>query len=194
MALLDTVIEGVATGVGLFSTVSATNKARRAEEKAAERTLDLSRDIFNQTRADVLPQIELGQQATNRLNDLFITGAQPLQSTPGSEFLLDRGVEALDRSAASRGRLFSGAQGEALTQFGQQNASLDRGAQFNELAALAGIGQSGVNTSAQAGGNLAGIGGQAITNAGAARSSGFTNTGSGINQSLNNLITLFNRR
>ena len=194
MGLLDSVVGTVATGAGLASTIISGSKAAKAEEKAAKRSLDLSRSIFDQTRADVLPQIELGQQAANRLSDLFITGAQPLQSSPESQFLLDRGVEALDRSAAARGRLFSGAQGEALTRFGQQNATLDINNQFNRLAALAGIGQAGTSTSAAQGANLASLGGQALTNAGAARASGFANTGSAVNQALNNLVTILNRR
>lgn len=194
MSLFDSVSGLVITGGALANTLISEDKAADARRDASKDVLDLSKSIFQQTRQDVLPQIQLGQGAANRLSDLFLTGNEQFASSPESQFVFDRGVEALDRSAASRGRLFSGAQGEALTRFGQGNASQDINNQFNRLAALSGIGGSGASTSAGAGANFGSIGAQALTNAGDARASGFTNAGSGINQSLNNLVTLLNRR
>ena len=42
-----------------------------------------------------------------------------MQKLPGYQFQLDQGTQALDRSAAARGGLFSGRAAKELQQFGQ---------------------------------------------------------------------------
>ncbi len=88
------------------------------------------------------------------------------QADPGYQFRLDEGQKALERSAAARGGLMSGATMKALTRYSQgvasdefQNAynrfNNDRTNRFNRLASLAGTGQTANNQLAQAGQNYA---------------------------------------
>lgn len=72
------------------------------------------------------------------------------RAAPGYQFQLSEGVNALDRSAASQGGLYSGAQGQALTEYGQGLADQTFNARLSQLAGLAGIGQN-------AAGNLSSI-------------------------------------
>jgi hypothetical protein len=94
------------------------------------------------------------------------TGATE-QNDPGYQFRLSQGTDAIDRSAAASGNLFTGGTGKALTQFGQDYASNEYGNvynramgqyaqnynifnnnqanQFNRLAAISGIGQTTAN-------------------------------------------------
>ena len=69
---------------------------------------------------------------------------------------MQEGVNALDRSAASRGRTLSGAQDRAVTRYGSDLASQEFGNAFNRslteynvnlsrLQGLAGVGQSATN-------------------------------------------------
>ena len=55
------------------------------------------------------------------------------QTDPGYNFRLGEGIKALDRSAAARGRLLSGNQLKAITQYGQDFASNEFGNVFNRF-------------------------------------------------------------
>lgn len=71
------------------------------------------------------------------------------QTSPGYQFRLDQGTQAIDRSAASRGNLGSGATLKALSDYGQGMASQEY---QNWLATLAGLANQGLSaTGAQAG-------------------------------------------
>lgn len=63
-------------------------------------------------------------------------------TSPGYGFRIEEGTKALDRSAAARGGLFSGAQGKAVTRFGQNIASDEYGRWLAGLQSLAGQGIS----------------------------------------------------
>lgn len=72
------------------------------------------------------------------------------RDAPGYQFQMEQGVNALDRSAASAGGLYSGAQGKALTEYGQGLADQSVNSRLSQLAGLAGVGQN-------AAGNLSSI-------------------------------------
>jgi hypothetical protein len=76
-----------------------------------------------------------------------------LQNTPGYQFGLSQGQAAIDRSAASRGGLYSGATLKALQRYGQDYGSTKLGEQFNRLASVAGLGQTATSGTANAGMN-----------------------------------------
>jgi len=114
------------------------------------------------------------------------------QTTPGYQFRVDEGVKALDRSAASRGLLRSGAQAKGITDFGQNIASDEYGNYFNNLLKVAGMGSESTaavnNTSA----GLVSSGGNMLTQGGIARGSayaaGANALASGIGAGVNNAI------
>jgi hypothetical protein len=62
-------------------------------------------------------------------------------SDPGYQFRLNEGTKALERSAAARGMLFSGATGKGLTRYAQDYASNEYDKSFNRLGVLSGSGQ-----------------------------------------------------
>lgn len=128
------------------------------------------------------------------------------QNDPGYQFRLDQGTKALERSAAAQGNLLTGntardvnsyAQDYASNEYGnvynralgqyQQNYNIfenNQANQYNRLAAMAGVGQTGVNQLTSAGQNAANnVGnillttgaqqGQQANNAAAARASGY---------------------
>jgi hypothetical protein len=98
-------------------------------------------------------------------------------ATPGEQFELGQGLEALDRGAAARGTLTTGGTGKAEQIFGQGLASTNyqqaynnaltqyqqaynifqnnQNTQFNRLAALSGFGQTATGQLNSAGGNAA---------------------------------------
>jgi hypothetical protein len=86
---------------------------------------------------------------------------------------MGQGTQALERSAAARGRLFSGATGRALQEYGQNFASQEFENDFNRLGALSGAGTNAQNMTINAGQNYANQAGNALQNAGNARASGY---------------------
>lgn len=106
---------------------------------------------------------------------------------PGYKFAVDQGVQAIDRSAASRGILNSGATLKALDTFGQGQASQQYGNYFARLQSLAGIGQTATNSGNQAAQNYANQASSLATQAGDARASGYMNSASAFNNGLSSV-------
>jgi hypothetical protein len=91
----------------------------------------------------------------NALNDF--------QASPGYNFRLNEGTKALDRSAASKGMLLSGAQTKAVTDYGQNTASNEWGNYINQLMALSGQGASSAASTNSADTSAYGTGINALT-------------------------------
>lgn len=191
---------------GAIGSLIGGRSAGRAAERAADvqagasqaaideqrRQFDLIRADLATVRGDLAP---FREQGVNALNQFAGSVLGPLEATPAFKFQLEQGVNALERGASARGKLFSGQQAKALTEFGQGLGSLEANNHLNRLAALAGIGQSAVNT----GGTLAGLGGQFgssaasnignfLTDQGAARASGFVGKANALTDSINNAL------
>lgn len=93
--------------------------------------------------------------------------------SPGYDFRLNEGINALDRSAAARGRLYSGAQMKGINNYAQGVASEEYNNYANRLAALAGVGQTAATNTASLGAQTAGNVGNALMQGGQARASGY---------------------
>jgi len=124
------------------------------------------------------------------------------EESPGYRFRVDEATKAIERSAAARGSLRSGATMDALQRRVQGVASDEYENFANRLAALAGVGQNANAGSANAGANYAAgtaqgaaAQGNIALAAGNARASGYANTGNAINQGIQNVAGayLYNR-
>jgi hypothetical protein len=116
--------------------------------------------MYDTSREDQQPWRETGVSALSQLSALYGLGGQApdfsvVTNSPGYQFGLDQGVQALDRSAAARGRLRSGAQDMAITRYGQDYAGTKWGEHANRLAGLAGVGQTATNQLGMYGQNYA---------------------------------------
>ena len=143
-------------------------------------------------------------------------GMQQFQQDPGYAFRLSEGMKALERSAAARGGLLSGATMKGLQRYGQDLASqeyqnafaryqAERQAALNPLQSLAGIGQTSTNALGSAAGTYgANVGNLAMTNAanqgnlalaqGNIRASQYGTAGSALNTALNTDWNALGRR
>lgn len=177
----------------------ASSQAASTQAAAADRAADVQREIFERQVELGRPYREAGETALNKLIPLATEytpfGMEQFQADPGYGFRMSEGMKALERSAAARGGLMSGATGKALTRYGQEMGSqeyqnafnryqAERQARLNPLQSLAGVGQ----TSAQ---QLAGQAGQFGSNlaetigAGAqARASGYMGAANAITGGL----------
>lgn len=120
----------------------------------------------------------------NALNDFY--------TSPGYNFRLQEGVNALDRSAAAKGRLISGAQTKAVQNYGQGLASDEYNNWVNQYWKALGVGQgateglTNANTGLTANTNNVLVGGARA--AGDFTTQGANALASGIGNGINNLI------
>lgn len=189
-------------GNALLGAYSA-NKAAGAQSDAAKYAADLQNLQYQQTRADLMPWLQAGGEALNKLipmTDYTKFGMEQFQQDPGYQFRLDEGLKALDRQAAARGGLISGGALKAAQRYGQDMASqeyqnafnryqTERSAALNPLQSLAGVGQTTATTLGTAGQTAAANVGNLTTDAANARASGYMGVagaiGGGLNQYAN---------
>ncbi|QZI87776.1 hypothetical protein PODOV050v2_p0011 [Vibrio phage 66E30.1] len=207
------VVGGVSAYQSGKSQEKAAKSAAASQEAIADENVALQRELANQQREDFAPWRDIGEQALNQLwagvqagdfdpgslqLDKFDPSKVDLTQDPGYQFRMQQGVDALDASASARGRLSSGAQQKALTEYGQgmgsqeyanaysrysdqynkdiaRQASMyaseaDRKAnQYNILSGLSGQGQSSAARQAAATGQLASTSGNILANLGNAQ-------------------------
>jgi hypothetical protein len=122
---------------GLLSANAAGNAAQAEEQGAqqAENTIGTNQTNANTAQQTALanvtaanqPYQTLGATSANGLNTLLSNGfqaptLQQAEQTPGYQFQLQQGTQALDENAAANGTLMSGNTGVALQQYGQNLA------------------------------------------------------------------------
>ena len=164
----------------------AAGKAAAAEREQQDKALALQERMYEEGVARQQPFLQTGTEFFNRLADLQRGGPEAAQNfltmDPGYGFRLNEGLKALERSAAARGGLMSGATGKALQRYGQDVASQEFGAAYNRLANLANVGPASagvVNALGQqyatGAGNIYGAMGQTAGQAQIARGSAYGN-------------------
>jgi hypothetical protein len=169
----------------------AANKSAGAQEKAGKKSIAEQQRQFDLSRADQMPWLKAGSGALGQMNALNSGDFSKFYQSPDYQFALDQGIKSLDRSAAARGRLYSGGYGQDLTNYAQGLATQNYGNYYGRLAEMAGFGQN----SAQ---NLAGYGAQKANqisnqygNIGNARASAYQGYGQAFNKAANQFGTFF---
>lgn len=173
----------------------AAGKASDLQYQASQDALAEQQRQFNTARADAKPWRTAGEMGLYDLQGLYGLGpkwmndaaqsryrADPMyagelnnfQASPGYQFRMEEGLKALDRSAASRGMLRSGAQMKATQRYGEGLAADEYDRHYNRvtssfnnyanrLSALAGVGQTTNQNLAALGANYANSAGNIMT-------------------------------
>jgi len=174
-ALGATIGGALQQAAGAGEQAQAIEAAGQQAAQSTQQAADIQRQIFERQVALQEPWRQAGVTALNQLVPLSTTyqpfGMQQFQQDPGYGFRMSEGMKALERSAAKRGGLLSGATLKGIQQYGQDLASqefqnafnryqAERTARLNPLQSLANVGQ----TSAQSLGGQAGTMGQNLGN------------------------------
>lgn len=165
--------------VGGILGANAAGNAANAEVKgaqAAQAVSEKNQNAANQAQQTALgnitsaeqPYQTVGSTAAGGLNKLLSTGftaptLAEAEATPGYQFELEQGTDAITKQAAATGNLMSGTTGTALEKYGEglasttyqqayNNALNSYMANYNTLAGGANIGEN--STSQLAGANL----------------------------------------
>lgn len=209
-AALGASLGGAAEEVTGGGATGAARDAAATTAAATNRAADLQYQMFQEQKALQEPWRQAGVNALGKLQtaaDYTPFGMQQFQQDPGYGFRMSEGLKALDRTAAARGGLMSGAALKGAQRYGQDLASqeytnafnryqTERQAKLGPLQSLAGVGQTAANTlGSQAGaygtnvGNLYGQQGENAANAliagQQARSSAYGTFGNALGKYLN---------
>lgn len=190
-------VAGAVVGSSLIG-ARASKSAASTQAAAADRSADVQREMFERQVGLSEPWRKAGEQALNKLiplTDYQQFGMQQFQADPGYGFRMSEGMKALERSAAARGGLLSGATLKGIQRFGQDLGSqeymnafnryqTERAARLQPLQSLAGIGQTTAQQLGQAGQTMASNVGEALTSGAAARASGYVGGANALTQGL----------
>lgn len=154
-----------------------------------------SRDITNsRTRFRVNDQIFDTREAADEYAQANPEGGTEyggFTKTPGYDFRLGEGMDAIEASVAGRRGLNSGNAMKALTEYGQDYASGEFNNYLNRLTGMTGLGQSSAAMSANAGQNFAAGASNAYANAGNAAAAGAIGVGNALQGGINNFANLW---
>lgn len=213
----------VAAAIAVSSVMGsqASKSAAKTQANAAREATDAQERMFERQVELQEPFREAGLSGQNRLLELLGIGGNraagdygryasaeftPKQFSeyqdPGYAFRMSEGIKALDRSAASRGNLMSGAQLKGINQYGQDLASQEYQNAFNRyqttrtntlnpFASLSGVAQSASNTMGTAAGNFGTQMGANIIGAGNAAAAGQVGAANAINQGVGQGINFY---
>lgn len=176
------VIGGAVVGAGA-STISS-NKAAGASKKASDQTVAEQQRQFDLVRSDTAGLRGLSDQSVASLSKLQSGDMSGSYKDPGYQFALDQGTQTAQRAAVAQGRSMSGAEDKALARYGTGLASQQYGSYVDRLLQSAGLGNTGIGASANAGANAANNIGNAYMNAGNARAGAYLTAGQGINNAV----------
>jgi hypothetical protein len=212
-------IAAVATVGSSLIGSSASGKAASAQQQAAAQASDVQRQIFERQVELQEPFREAGLKGQNRLLELlglsedknvpgygkYATaefGMDKFTADPGYAFRMSEGMKALERSAAARGGLLSGATLKGTQRYGQDLASqeyqnafnryqAERVGTLNPYQALSGTAQTSANVLGQQAGALGQSLGSNIIGAGNAQASGYIGQANAITGGLGQGINFY---
>lgn len=184
-------------GAGLLGARSA-SKAADVQAQATQSAQDAQERMFERQVELQEPFRKAGIDALNKLiplSDYTKFGMDQFTQDPGYGFRLSEGMKALDRTAAARGGLLSGATLKGAQRYGQEMGSqeymnafnryqTERAAQLNPLQSLAGVGQTAAGTLTNAYGAYGAQTGQNLQDIGSVRASGYLGQSNALNQAL----------
>jgi hypothetical protein len=156
MSFFDGGIGALGSLVGGALGLVGGEKQSDAVAKAQQAAIAEQRAAREQVRGDLAPWRTTGENALLNVGNLSgVNGADAAQqamggftSSPGYQFQLHEGLNAIDAGASARGMLASGQTQKAEMQYAQGLASQDFGNYYNRLLGLA---QGGQNAAASQG-------------------------------------------
>jgi hypothetical protein len=165
-------VAGIGAAVGGMISANASENAANTEANAARNATGVQLGIYNDEKANAAPWLQSGQAALGTLNADMPSlttpfSMQDFQQSPGYQFQLSQGEQAMQRSAAASGILNSVGTEQGLNNYAQGSANTDyqqalqnymgqNQQTYNMLSGMSGQGLSAAsltNTAAQNAGN-----------------------------------------
>lgn len=171
---------------------NAAGKASDAQIRAAQESNALLKYMYDQTRSDNMPALEARNAGLGGYQNL-LKNPGSITSDPGYQFGLNQGTEAIQRNAGIGQGVYSGATLKALDRYGQDYGGSKFDTALNRYGNLAGMGQVGAGTVANAGMNYGNNAANNITGAGNAAASGYVGSANSWNNALGGALNGWNQ-
>lgn len=188
--------------MGLFDLFTGAGAAKAAKKGAAAQVAGLQQASGQvsaqqgQNQAAYAPFVNQGLAGLDLYGNALGLGGldgqaqaqRTFQSSPGYQFQMDQGVQALDRSAAAQGGLLSGGAAKALTGFGQGLANQDYGQWLDRLNNVGQQGQQAVGQQQVLNSGLTGQLAGLSADIGTAKATGIVGAANAKQGAFNNLL------
>lgn len=218
------IIGGVASNAAANKQAKSQDRVAEISDKNFQISRKDQLDQLAVQRADGAPYREAGYKALSQLNNGLTPGGEfnrnftmaDFTADPGYAFRISQGEDGINRAAIAGGSRYSGATLKDLTRFNSNLGSQEFGAaysryksdlgdRFNRLSGVAGTGQTAVTQAGQAGqnayGNIMNAGnmnaaaqGNAVTNAAAARASGYVGAANAFTGAAGQLVNNYQQQ
>jgi hypothetical protein len=213
MSFVSNIVGGIlsanAAGQASNAEVTGAQKAQALEKTNQDAANTAQQTALTNVTSAEQPYQQVGSTAANALNGYLSSGftaptLAQAEATPGYQFQLQQGTQAINQNAAANGTLLTGNTGTALENYGQNLAQTAYQQTYNNALNAyqtnVNAAQSGVNSGLSSTGQLAqtnlGVAGntanidltsgqeqaQQINNAAAARASGYLGKAAGYGQ------------
>lgn len=199
-----TIAAGAAIGSTVIGAVTG-SEASKAQASAANKATKTQADMFNRQVELNQPWQDAGLEALKNYadNPAFQFSYNDMTADPSYKFRLNEGVNAIDASAASRGKLLSGAQDKALQNYGQNMASQEYGNAYNRALQnyntnantnlnIANIGRGAAGQTQNAMQNYANANTNTQMQLGQAQAQGYNNMANTLNTGIGNALYMYN--
>jgi hypothetical protein len=146
---------------------SGAKKSGAAAAAGMERGADYLQGQVGQLRTDYEPYVAAGRNALANLSD-----PNAFENSPGYQFAVDQGLDAVKTQANSLGRLASGNTLAALTDYNRVMAQQDYGNWWDRQSGVASMGLNATGNMSSIGANLGGNIANLFAGAGGAKAAG----------------------
>lgn len=184
-------VMGAATVYSASQQRKAASKGAQAQTDASNAAIAEQRRQYDQTRTDLSPYMQFGQQAIPGLSALNSGDYSGFLKSPDYLAARDLGQSQIDHSAAARGGLFGGGHTRDSINFGGQLASQYLSNYRNSLFQQAGMGQNAAAGLGGLGANMANQIGAQYNNIGNSRQSSYQSQADTNSQMAGGLAGLF---
>jgi hypothetical protein len=206
MGIETALIGGGTMLAGGLLQANAADKAADTQLEGTYAGIAENRRQFELGREDMAPYRKAGYGALDKLSSL-ISSYQPFDGTelvndPGYQFGLREGRANMEQGAAARGNLFSTKTMRDLIQFGNDYGSTkfnergmfrlgEQAQRYNQLAGVAGTGQTAAMGGAQLGAQSAGTIADLLTQGGNARAAGMVGGANALGNAFSNVGNMY---
>jgi hypothetical protein len=198
------IISGVTGLISGISSAGAAKDAAKAQADAISKAVEFNKQVYGTAQGNLQPYLTTGTNALAAVSGIYglpsptgsavspnvLDAYKQFTSLPTYQFPLQQGIDAMDRSAASKGLSLSPGTLNAIQQYGQNYASTNFGSYVDALSKLANLGPTSQSILSQTGtqvGNQVTQGQTAIGNANAA---GIVGAQTATNQAISNIPLL----
>jgi hypothetical protein len=158
---MSKVVSKVTSGFQNLTGLGSYNKAANQATAYTGAGVENMKKYSEQAVGQLSPYNKAGTSALSMYQNMLGLGEQgsagmnAYQQTPGYQFRMQSGLDALDKSAAASGSLLSGAQQKALTEYGQNFGTNEYQNSLNNVGSLM---NQGYNAATSSGNYLMGTG------------------------------------